>query len=215
MKQIWIILITTFLTMNLYSQKNDNDTLSGKRLVKSPWAIKIESGALKHQMFNPDYIDNKTIQITDFTVFYKNFYLTYGAFIYEFKPNKIMVFDNTTVNTQHEFSSFNLNMALGYSYDFHKNWSTDIKIGFNITDFEILNSKETNLIYESDIITGAMIGLGVDRYFKLKRFNYIVIGLGIDYYKTDYSKISSEMKPTSLNYSLTIGYKGFFKKIID
>ncbi len=215
MKQIWIIFITTVMSVNLYSQKIDNDTLSGKRLVKSPWAIKIESGAILHQMFNSDFIDNKITQITDLTVFYKNFYFTYGAFIYEFKPNKDMVFDNVTVNNQNEFSSFNLNMALGYSYDFHKNWSTDIKFGFNSTNFEISNSKETNLIYESDIIMGAQVGLGIDRYIKLKRFNFIVIGLGIDYYTTDYSKISSNMKPSSLNYTLTIGYKGFFRKMID
>ena len=126
-----------------------------------------------------------------------------------------MVFDNENVNTQHEFNSFNLNVALGYSYDFHKNWSTDIKVGFNTTNFEILNSKETNLVYESDYIMGTQIGLGLDRYIKLKRFNYIVLGLGIDYYTTDYSKISYNMKPSSLNYTLTIWYKGFFKRMVN
>jgi hypothetical protein len=215
MKQIWITLIATLMTVNLYSQKMENDTLIGKRFVKSPWAIKIESGAILHQMFNPGFIDNKATQISDLTVFYRNFYFTYGAFIYDFTPNKVMVFDDVTVNTQHEFSSLNLNVALGYSYDFHKNWSTDIKIGFNSTSFEISNSNETNLIYESDLIMGAQIGLGLDRYIKLKRYNYIVIGLGLDYYTTDYSKISPHMKPSSLNYSLTIGYKGFFQKMID
>lgn len=203
------------MTVNSYAQKIDNDTLVGNRFIKSPWSIKIESGALLHQMFNPDFIDNKATQITDITVFYKNLFFTYGAFIYDFKPNKVMVFDDVTVNTHDEFSSFNLNMALGYSYNFHKNWSTDIKIGFNSTNFEISNSKETNLVYESDIIMGSQIGLGLDRYIHLKRFNYIVIGLGIDYYTTDYTKISPDMKPSSLNYSLTIGYKGFFRKMID
>lgn len=215
MKRILVFSIAALMMMNLYSQKTKNDTLLVKGFVKSPWAIKMESGALLHQMFNPYFIDNKVTQITDLTLFYKNFYFTYGAFSYEFKANKNMIFDNVSVNTQNEFSSFNLNMALGYSYDFHKNWSADIKLGFNTTNFEISNSNVTNLIYESDIIMGSQFGLGLDRYIKLKRFNFIVIGLGIDYYTTDYSKVSPNMKPSSLNYSLTIGYKGFFKKMIE
>lgn len=215
MKQILILAILFLLTCNLYAQKIENDTLPNQRAVKSAWAIKIESGAVLHQMFTPDYIDNKTTQITDVTVFYKNIYFTYGAFIYEFKPNKYMTFENIGVNDQYEFSSLNLNLALGYSYDFHKNWSADVKIGLNSTDFEISNSYETNLIYNSEILMGPQIGLGIDRYIKLKRFNFIVIGLGMDYYMTDYAKISPDLKPSSLNYTFTIGYKGFFRKMID
>lgn len=215
MKQILLLTIFYFLFCSLYSQKTENDTLPCKRSIKSPWAIKIESGALLHQMFNPDFIDNKVTQTTDLTVFYKNCFFTYGAFNHEFSPKKNMTFGNVNVDNQVQFTSFNLNMAVGYIYDFHKNWSTDIKFGFNSTNFEISNADKVNLIYKSEILMGAQIGVGLNRYIKLKRFNYIVIGCKIDYYTTDYSKASSNLKGSSLNYSLTIGYKVFFKKQID
>lgn len=215
MKQIWFVAFFAIITFNLQSQKIDNDTIPEKRAVKSHWAIKLETGVLLHQMFNPDFVANNAGQTVETTVFYKNFFFSYSAFMLEFMPITYMTVDNILVSKQDKFNSFNINMAVGYSYDFHRNWSADMRLGFNSTNFEITNNIFPNLVYETDFITGAQLGLGIDRYIHIRRFNFIAIGFGIDYYTTDYSELSPKLKPSSLNYSLTIGYKGFFRRMID
>lgn len=201
--------------MSLYSQKISNDTLYNKTLVKSKWALKIESGVFYHQMSNTSFIENPITQITNITVSYKNFFFTYGAFYYDFKPLKNITFDNTALSNQNKLRATNLNVAFGYIFNFHEKWSSDIKIGSNSSIYEITNSNESNLSYKSDYISGTIIGVGIDRYIKIKRLNYIVVGFDIDYYSTDYSKLSDDLEPSSVNYSLTIGYKGFFRRILD
>lgn len=215
MKHSLLVIICIILTFSLKAQKIENDTLPSKRAIKSNWAVKLESGAVLHQMFSPRYMENKISQITGITVFYKKFYWTYDVFSYEFKPYQEMTFDDVTVGSDDEFYTFNFNTAIGYSYDINTEWSADIKIGLNTASYEISNGKETGLIYESDLLTGPSIGVGIDRYIKLKRFNFLLIGFGVDYYMTDYSKVSPELKSSSISYSLTIGYKGFFRKVLD
>lgn len=215
MKHTLLIIICLVLTYSLKAQKIENDTLPSKRAIKSNWAIRIESGAVLHQMFSPSYVENKISQITGITVFYKKFYWTYDVFSYEFKPYQNMTFDDVTIGHEDELYTFNFNTAIGYTYDISAEWSADVKVGLNTTSYEINNSAETGIIYESDLITGPSIGLGIDRYIKLKRFNFLVVGFGVDYYMTDYSRVSPELKSSSISYSLTIGYKGFFRKVLD
>lgn len=215
MKPIFATILFLVLFLNSFSQKVENDTLSVKRVVRSNWAIKIESGVLGHKILNQDFIDNKSVQVTGLSVYYRKFFFIYDVFICEFSPKKEIRFNNALFNQTDLFSSFNLNVALGYNCDFSKNWSADAKFGFNTTDFELIDSKYGNQKYESDILMGTLFGLGLNRYFKLKRYNYLVLRLGADYYSTDYTSINPQLGNSSMNYSLTIGYKGWFRKLIN
>lgn len=103
---------------------------------------------------------------------------------------------------------------LGYNYDFNNNWCANAKFGMHSASFEISNYKEIGEYYNSDLVTGARVGLGLSRYFKLKRYNYIVVSLAADYYSTNYKAISQNLDDSFMNYSLTVGYKGWFKKLI-
>jgi hypothetical protein len=214
MKRFWIVLTAFTFILNLHSQDNENEVYYGK-FIRSPWALRLDVGPLMHQMFNPEFISGNVSSFSELTLYYKSFYFNYGVYFFEFSPMKDMTFGGLMIDASNHFYSFNLNMGLGYTYKINENWSSDIKLGFNTTDFEVSNSRETNIYYTSDILMGAQIGIGIDRYIKLRRFNYIVFGLGIDYYSTDYSKVSPQMKPSSLNYMFTIGYQGFFRKMLD
>jgi hypothetical protein len=203
------------LVTNLQSQQLDNDTLPCSYIVKSPWAVKATTGVVFHQMSNQNFVDNKFAQRADLDIFYKNYFLSYGAFMYLFNPNREMIFGNYRVGPEAELLSINLIMAIGYNYAFQKNWSAGFRFGFNATRFEIVNAEKINLYYSSKVIAGALLGIQLERYFKLKGFNYIVLSALTDYYTTDYSKASRDLKSSALNYSFTIGYKKYFKKIID
>jgi hypothetical protein len=214
MKRFWLVLIAFTFILNLHSQDKGYEVYYGK-FIRSPWAIRLDVGPLMHQMFNPEFISSKVSSFSELTLYYKSFYFNYGGYFFEFSPMKEMMFDGLMIDASNYLYSFNFNMALGYTFKINENWSSDIKLGFNTTDFDVSNIGEYNIYYTSDILTGAQIGIGIDRYIKLKRFNYIVFGLGIDYYSTDYSKVSPQMKPSSLNYIFTIGYQAFFRKMLD
>lgn len=215
MRNISTLIFAVVLTSNLFSQKIDNDTLFSKNIIKSPWAIKIEYGGLLHQELNQDFIDKKVVQNIGLSVYHNNFYFTYDLFYVNFNPKTNMTFDNIIFNSTAELSSFNLNIAIGYNFNFYKNWSSDLKLGINTVQFETKNTNVNNQSYKSDYIAGIDLGIGLEQYLKLKRYNYLTFRLGVDYFTTDYSKVSPDLNKSSINYSLKIGYKGWFRKIIN
>ena len=208
------IIMLSFIN-NSKSQKTDNDTIFIKKVIKSSWAIKVETGILFNQRQNQfNYIDN-LIPIAGVSVFYKNWFFYYDAYSFEFKPKQNVVFEEYTFDNKAILSSFTLNAAIGYIYDINRNWGVDMKLGLNTNTLETSNSKEIGYYYESDFIGGTRFGLELNRYIKLKRFNFIVISLAADYYSVNYKKISNSLNNSFMNYSLTVGYKGWFRKIIE
>ncbi len=64
------------------------------------------------------------------------------------------------------------------------------------------------------MIAGAIIGLTLEKYIKLKDLKFLVINLNFDYYSTNYNSISRDLKRSSLNCSLTVAYKFWYSKDI-
>ena len=85
----------------------------------------------------------------------------------------------------------------------------------NVTQFRVTKPVFINTTLKSEIITGAVLGLGIHKHVPLKRFRYLVSSLRFDFYTTDYSRISPDLKAGSLNINLGIAYKGWGMKQIE
>jgi len=215
MKKTIILSISILFSVSIYAQKTTkNDTLICKTVVPSRWAIEFDMGASLNQVFKPSYMDNIVSETFDYKIFYRNFYFLLGESMTDFTPTKDMTFNHFIIHNQNGIMISTMNTAFGYIYNFNKKWSADVKIGLNSTYCTIdYNNNQDS--YGTDIISGSTYGIGINRYFKLKGYSYIVVSLGADYYNTDLSKLSPDMNPNSLNWFLTVAYKGFFKKVID
>jgi hypothetical protein len=66
--------------------------------------------------------------------------------------------------------------------------------------------------YSSDHVTGVILGITMDRYIKFNGLKYLVLGLNIDYYSTNYNSLSPDLNKSALNFSLTAAYKFWFNK---
>jgi hypothetical protein len=213
MRYINILFFVLLTVSNSFSQKIENDTLViSEKSVISPWGMKFEVGGLFQQQFNHDYIDNKIAPVVGISLFYKGLYGKIEVSSIDFNPNKYMHFGNQVFDNAAEFSFINMNMELGYCYNLLKNWSADFRVGFNMTNLFLNNSEEVNAFYSSDMIFGAIFGIGMERYIRLRTNRFIVISAGIDYYTTDYKSLSSDLNQSSINYSLTVGYKFWYRR---
>lgn len=215
MKKSVILILSIVFTANIYAQRNEKaDTLIAKTVVPGPWAIEFELGASTNQVLQSSYADNPIAFTFNYKVFYQNFFMHLGTKMSEFNTSKDMRFTNFVINKQDQVSLMNMNMSIGYMYSFNKKWSADAMIGVSMNNLQITYNNKLNS-YSPDISQGTYFGLGLNRYFKLKRYNYIVLSLGADYSTTNFSKISPDMTTPSINYSFTVAYKGFSKKVIN
>jgi hypothetical protein len=215
MKKTIILCLSILFTICINAQKHtSNDTLTCKKVVPGRWAIEFDLGACSNQIFKPSYNINPIATTFNYKLFYRNFFLYVGTNISTFTPSKDLKFTNTIITNQNEISLSNMNMAIGYMYNFNKKWSADFKLGINSGNVDVLYNNQLKS-YSPELVIGNTYGITINRFFKLKGYNYIVLSVGADYYTTDYSKISPDMNNQSVNYFLTIGYKGFNKKIMD
>lgn len=199
-----------------FSQKLSKDTLSFGKVVHSSWGIQFSAGSTLHQKLNQEIVNNRIASTIGLTLNWKNLNLSCDGFFLNFNPTREILFNNIPLDSRTSgFKSFNLNTALDYNYNFHRNWGTTLRLGINITELRVTKPVFINTTLKSDVISGAIIGLGVNRYTRLKRFNYLVSGLRVDYYSTNYSRLSPNLSRSSLNYSLFLAYKAWFIRIIE
>jgi len=205
------------LTANSLSQVIEKDTMTIeiiKKVTKSPWGMKFELGALYHHMPTQKYLKDQIAYSGGITCFYNHIFIRCDVFSIDFKPKYPIVFSDYLFNTDAEFTSINLNTELGYNIDYSDKWGTDLRFGVNFTDFSLVNSDDLGGSYTSEMIAGAIIGLTLERYIKLKDLKFLMINLNFDYYSTNYNSISRDLIRSSLNCSLTVAYKFWYSKTI-
>jgi hypothetical protein len=210
MKHIIYTLMFFSLISNSFSQTIEDDTLNNAGAIRSSWGMKFEVGGLFHQMPNQDIVDNKFVLAGSISLFYKQLFIRTELYTFEFSPKNSMVIGDYIFFNNAEFISININPEIGYSFNINNNWSSDIRLGVNITNFDLSNSEDLGS-FSSDFFTGVILGGTLDRYIKFQGFKYLVIGLNIDYYSTNYGTISPDLNKSSWNFSITAAYKFWFK----
>lgn len=185
-----------------------------RKVTKSPWGMKFELGALYHHMPAQKHIKNQVAFIGGITCLYNHIFVRCEVFSIDFKPKYPIFFSDYVFNVDDEFTSINFNTELGYSINFSNKWGSNLRFGVNCTDFSLVNSEDLGTTYTSEMIAGAIIGLTLERYIKLKDLKFLIINLNLDYYSTNYNSVSRDLKRSSFNCSLTVAYKFWYRKTI-
>lgn len=213
-KYFFIFVLTSgFINISFSQETDGNFFLPPKKTVNRQLGLKFEIGGLLHQKLNQNFINAKLAYAGGISLSYKLLYIKNEVYTIEFSPNKEMHFDKIVIDNTAKFISLNLNSSLGYMYYFNSIWSSSFWIGINMTDFDIVNSEEINEIYSSNFLIGGIVGTSIDRYIELKDNKCLALSLGIAYYSTNYNSISRDLKRSSLNYSLSVAYIFWFKKV--
>lgn len=215
MKRLIIISIFLSTLFVSYGQKTSSDTIIIKS-IKGNWAGSIDFGYQMHNMLNQDLFNPGLGQTYHYSIYRKNLFFKFGMATTELISNKETIFeDEIRIPSNTNFQSLSVYIALGYNYDFNSKWSADLNLGITPTGLQVAYPDNEQISYNSGLLSGTIAGIGVNRYFKLKGFNYLMLRLGADYYSTDYRPINDNLSTGSMNYNLTFAYKGWFRKIIE
>lgn len=148
-----------------------------------------------------------------------NFILTINKlnFGYRFKPwtidpKKEMIFDGQTVPIEAKLNSIKHDYYIGYSFDFEKLISLEPYIGYNRSSFIVINEDELNQELSFKKSGGLIVGATVNKYFKIKDYQYISIFGTVGYGFVNYNKIHPDLDNGYFEWNLGVSYKGFFTK---
>ena len=127
-------------------------------------------------------------------------------------PKKEMDFNGQILPTTAKLNSIKLDYYIGYSLDFEKLISIEPYIGYNQSSFIVINEDELNQNFSFNKSGGLIIGATINKYFKIKEYEYISIFGTIGYGFINYNKIHSDLDNGCFEWNLGIAYKGFFTK---
>ena len=148
-----------------------------------------------------------------------NFILTIDKLNFGFRfkpwtidPKKEMDFNGQIVPTTAKLNSIKLDYYVGYSLDFEKLISLEPYIGYNHSSFIVINEDELSQKFSFKETSGLIIGITLNKYFKIKEYEYVsVFGTG-GYGFVNYNKVHSDLDNGYFEWNLGIAYKGFFTK---
>lgn len=205
----YLFLFLIVLCFNGYSQKVVKDTVA-EVYTKGDWAFRFDIGSQFMQIHNNKVFFDYA-QTIAYSLSYRGYYLNFRSFgEFKYKDEDLDISNN------------NISMGLGYSYDLSPKWGADGFINYNISSYistkEDYNTTEDAVEYE-----GVLLGLKLNRYFKLVRNNYLVLSANLNYvWNISYNDYGSSYEPKrdyldNYNYpsfGISVAYKGWFRKRI-
>lgn len=127
-------------------------------------------------------------------------------------PKKEMDFNSQTLPTIARVNNIKLDYYVGYSFDFEKRISMEPYIGYNHTDFLVINEDELNQKFSFNKTGGPTVGTTLNKYFKIKDYKYISVFGTVGYGFVNYKKVHPDLDNGYFEWNLGVAYKGFGAK---
>lgn len=193
MKRILVLLVLSASYIGLKAQLAYEDIHTP---IKSNWSIRFDIGPQTIHSLAKDADNLFYKPLFGTALYYKEFYL------------QSSVYYNTVVSDFRDVSISFIDLALGYNYGFYENWNLDFFAGMSYYD-----SWSFGLDFENYNKRAGLIGLGINRDFKLNYRNSFILSIKAVYHDIEYSTYREYYDTGVFVYSLTLAYRGWFRKL--
>jgi hypothetical protein len=239
MKQIISIILFTISVLNGFSQKYLRDTVSfgDTLMITNPRSVKVlPDTATVYKALNCKTRSNFGFRIE---VAVSNYYYSQKVeqwlgnhwgpnfnfvFVYDkvnvgfrFKPatvipKKELVFNSDTLTKAAMLNPVKIDFYLGYSVDFKYKISIEPYLGFSRTIFQVINEDSLNKKYSIPSAKGFSSGIVINKYFRIKKYQYISVFASSGYSFVDYRKVNKNLDTGYFEWTIGVAYKIFGEK---
>lgn len=172
--------------------------------------------AFNHYRYNAkteNWLGNHNGPLLGLTIAYGNF--NFGV---KFKPATVRPKQNLDFNGEQLTNNAKLNpnkidYDFSYSVDFKHNISLEPYIAFTANSFPVVNEEELGKTYHINKTKGFTAGVALNKYFRLKDFQFFSVFAKYGYGLTDFKKVNSSLGFGYSDIAIGIAYKGFFKQL--
>ena len=173
--------------------------------------IEIGISSFHYNQKTKDWLGNHGAPNFNFILVYDKFNLGFRFKPFTISPNKELMFDNKILPKYANLNPIKLDFYLGYSFDFrHISIEPYLVLSRNI--FTVINEDKLQETFAIPSVTGFINGITVNKYFRIKNYEYVSIFSNIGYSIVDYKKVHNALGNNYFEWSLGIAYKGFFTR---
>jgi hypothetical protein len=146
-----------------------------------------------------------------------NFVLTIEKFNVGFRfkpwtiePQKELEFNGVILPTTARLNPIKIDYYVGFSFDFERLISLEPYLGYNRSSFVVINEDVLNQNFSFEKTGGLVLGTTVNKYFRLKDYEYLSLFGSIGYGFVNFEKVQSSLDNGYFEWNLGIAFKGFF-----
>lgn len=127
-------------------------------------------------------------------------------------PGSQLVFNGDTLTNKADLNPIKVDFYAGYSLDLKHNLSIQPYIGLTKNLFHVINEEELGKSFSIRNIYGLNTGMTINKYFKLKEFQFLSLFLTYGYGFTNFKKVDNSLGTGYSEWNLGLSYKVFAKK---
>lgn len=125
-------------------------------------------------------------------------------------PSKDLAFDGVVLPQYADLNPVKLDLYYGYSLNLKYLISFEPYIGYSKSVFSVINQDVLNAVYEIPSVRGIISGCTLNKYFRIRRHEYITVFGSFGYGLVDFSKVHIELDKGYYEWNIGIAYKFFF-----
>ncbi|WP_119079625.1 hypothetical protein [Chitinophaga alhagiae] len=176
--------------------------------------IRIDIG-FNHYQYNAkteNWLGSHSGPLVGLTIAYGNF--NFGV---KFKPATISPKQNLDFHGEQLTNSAKLNpnkidFDFGYAVNFKHNISLEPYIALTANSFIVINEEELGKNYHINRTKGFTVGTTLNKYFRLKDFQFLSVFAKYGYGLTNFKKVHPSLGVGYSDIAVGIAYKGFIKQ---
>lgn len=145
--------------------------------------------------------------------------IAYGGFNLgvKFKPATVtprqeLVFDGVALTKDAKLNPNKIDYDLSYSINFKHNISLEPYMALTSNSFVVINEDELDRQYHIDKTTGLTLGTTLNKYFRLKNFQFFSVFARYGYGFSDFKKVHNSLGAGYGDIALGVAYKGFIRQ---
>lgn len=197
-----------------------NPKLSG-RLYKafectkvSKLGLRVELG-FNHYGYNPqtrNWLGNHNGPLLGLAIAYGDFNLGIKFKPATVSPRQELAFDGVALTKDAKLNPNKIDYDLSYSINFKHNISLEPYIALTSNSFVVINEAELDRQYHIDKTRGLTLGTSLNKYFRLKNFQFFSVFARYGYGLSDFKKTHSNLGRGYGDIAVGVAYKGFIKQ---
>lgn len=128
-------------------------------------------------------------------------------------PKKELMFNNSPLPKTKILNPVKVDYFASYSINFKPNISIEPFLGVTGNYFHVINQDDPSATYSLSRVFGLNSGFVVNKYFRIREFEFVSAFAGLNYSTTNFNKIHPSLGRGYAEWNIGIAYKGFGKSL--
>ena len=181
---------------------------------RSPFGLRLDIGVSKYYYgpMTKTWIDNHGGPNFGIGIAIGGFTLGARFKPWTLNPLQELEFDGVILPTNAKVNNIKVDYYAAFSIDLPALVSLEPYLGFNRSQFIVINEDEIKQTYSLPQVGGILAGMTINKYFAFERHQYFAVFASGGFANTDFSEVHRELDKGYWEWSVGVSYKGFLIK---